>query len=78
MDVIEDANVGGSSSSSSGRWSLVMNAKDLDARFVSWKGASVMARLEEGVASEQWIGRGEWLEGGERVFRERLAFSICL
>lgn len=61
-----------------GRWSLVMNVKDLDSRFVSWKGASVMARLDEGVANEQWIGRGEWLEGGERMFRERLAFSIYL
>ena len=70
--VIDDTNA------SSGRWSQVMNVKDLDSRFVSWKGASVMARLEEGVASEQWIGRGEWLEGGERMFRERLAFSICL
>ena len=54
----------------------VLTTKDLDGRFVSWKGASFLARLDASITGEQWVGRGEWREMGERVFKERLSFPL--
>lgn len=57
-------------------YTFVMNTKDLDARFVGWKGGSVAARLDEANSGEQWIARTEWEDAGERIFKERLSFPI--
>jgi actin-related protein 8 len=48
------------------------NARDLDARFLAWKGGAVFCRLES--TSEAWITCGEWDLFGVRSIKEKVSF----
>ncbi|WVR05120.1 hypothetical protein IAU60_002132 [Kwoniella sp. DSM 27419] len=52
--------------------SIVPPPRNLNPRFVSWKGASVMCNLES--LSDMWIGRDEWDALGVRALRDRYLF----
>ncbi len=52
---------------------LYTHIQDMDSRFLSWKGGSVMSQLD--AVQECYIERDEWYEMGPRLCRERLPFS---
>ncbi|KAK8869874.1 hypothetical protein IAR55_000442 [Kwoniella newhampshirensis] len=52
--------------------SIVPPPRNLNPRFVSWKGASVMCHLES--LSDMWIGRDEWEAVGQRALKDRYLF----
>lgn len=52
---------------------FVPNTRDLDPRFVAWKGGAVASKLEG--CQETWIFSSEWLDWGPKIFRERLPFT---
>eukprot|EP01135_Chromosphaera_perkinsii_P005043 Nk52_evm20s311 gene=Nk52_evmTU20s311 len=52
---------------------VLANPKGMDPLVLSWKGGSVISRLE--VTKEQWIKQGEWLKKGVRNFREKCSFT---
>jgi len=47
--------------------------RDIDPRFVSWKGGAILSFLE-GV-EELWITRKEWERGGIRTLKEKISFA---
>ncbi len=51
---------------------LFPNMRDLDARFVAWKGGAVYAKLES--TAENWISSEEWLSFGMRAVKEKIPF----
>lgn len=54
---------------------LVPNQRDLDPRFVAWKGGAVAARLE--CQAECWVGLEEWLSyGHDFIIQDRFAINI--
>ena len=48
------------------------NARDLDARFLAWKGGAVFCKLES--TSEAWITIEEWRNFGMRSVKEKISF----
>ncbi|KAJ1975657.1 actin-like protein arp8 [Dimargaris verticillata] len=46
--------------------------RNMDPRVLSWKGGSVLCKLD--IANELWITPGEWRELGTKCFRDRLLF----
>lgn len=48
------------------------NMRDLDARFVAWKGGAVYCKLES--TAETWITSEEWINFGMRSVKEKIAF----
>ena len=48
------------------------NARDLDARFLAWKGGAVFSKLESTV--EAWITKEEWENFGMRSIKEKISF----
>ena len=48
------------------------NSRDLDARFLAWKGGSVFSKLES--TSEAWISCAEWQNFGARSIKEKISF----
>ncbi|WVW83184.1 hypothetical protein I302_105202 [Kwoniella bestiolae CBS 10118] len=52
--------------------SIVPPPRNLNPRYVSWKGASVMCNLES--LSDMWIRRDEWEAVGTRALRDRYLF----
>ena len=51
---------------------LFPNMRDLDARFVAWKGGAVHAKLESTI--DAWISREDWSSFGMRAVKEKIAF----
>lgn len=51
---------------------IVPPPRNLNPRFVSWKGASVMCNLE--TLSDMWIRRDEWDAVGPRALKDRYTF----
>ena len=51
---------------------LFPNMRDLDARFVAWKGGAVYAKLES--TSEAWISVDDWMGFGVRALKEKIPF----
>ncbi|RWS22642.1 actin-related protein 8-like protein [Leptotrombidium deliense] len=51
---------------------IVTNPKDIDPRFVVWKGAAVMSLLD--TSQELWITKREWNRTGIRILREKAPF----
>jgi actin-related protein 8 len=51
---------------------LFPNMRDLDARFVAWKGGAVYAKLESTV--ESWISVEDWMSFGARAIKEKIPF----
>ena len=52
--------------------SLLPPPRNVNPRFVSWKGASVMCNIEG--LQDMWIGRDEWEALGERTLQNRCPF----
>lgn len=48
------------------------NMRDLDARYVAWKGGAVYCKLES--TAETWISSDEWTNFGMRSVKEKIAF----
>jgi len=48
---------------------ITFGIKEMDPKFLSWKGGSVLCKLES--AQELWISREEWHAIGVRAIRER-------
>lgn len=48
------------------------NARDLDARFLAWKGGAVFSKLES--TMEAWITKEEWENFGMRSIKEKISF----
>lgn len=48
------------------------NARDLDARFLAWKGGAVFSKLES--TAEAWITKEEWENFGIRSIKEKISF----
>lgn len=48
------------------------NARDLDARFLAWKGGAVFCKLES--TAEAWITKEDWDNFGIRSIREKSSF----
>ena len=48
------------------------NARDLDARFLAWKGGAVFSKLES--TTEAWITKEEWENFGMRSIKEKISF----
>lgn len=48
------------------------NARDLDARFLAWKGGAVFGKLES--TAEAWITKEEWEKFGMRSIKEKISF----
>lgn len=48
------------------------NARDLDARFLAWKGGAVFSKLESTI--EAWITEEEWQNFGMRSIKEKISF----
>ena len=53
---------------------VFVNRRDIDARFLTWKGGAILANLES--TEELWIKRTEWQIGGFKVLREKAPFSV--
>ena len=51
---------------------IVLPPRNLNPRFVCWKGASVMCNLDS--LSDMWIRRDEWEAMGARALKERCLF----
>lgn len=51
---------------------VLSHPKDVDARLVAWKAATVLCCLDS--AQELWISRSEWQDLGSRIIRERVPF----
>jgi actin-related protein 8 len=52
--------------------SIVPPPRNLNPRFVSWKGASVICNMES--LGDMWIRRDEWEAVGARALKERCLF----
>lgn len=52
---------------------FIISTKDLDSKFVSWKGGAVASRLE--TVQECWITKEEYLAFSFGVFKNRLLFN---
>ncbi|CAD5115283.1 DgyrCDS4276 [Dimorphilus gyrociliatus] len=55
---------------------VLSHPKDVDARLVAWKAATVLCCLDS--AQELWISRTEWQDFGTRIIRERVPFVWSL
>jgi len=51
---------------------VIIKAKDMDPKLVTWKGAAVMSLLD--TANELWFDLNDWNRLGVRVLRERAPF----
>ncbi|XP_055024327.2 actin-related protein 8 [Misgurnus anguillicaudatus] len=51
---------------------VITRPKDMDPRFIAWKGGAVLACLD--TTQELWIHQREWQRFGVRMLRERAAF----
>ena len=51
---------------------VLANPKGVDPLVLSWKGGSVISRLD--ITKEQWIRQGEWQKKSVRVLREKCSF----
>ena len=49
------------------------NSRDLDARFLAWKGGCVFSKLES-TASDAWITREDWNNFGTRSIKDKISF----
>lgn len=49
------------------------NTRDLDARFLAWKGGAVFSKLES-TATESWISCEDWHMFGMKILKEKVAF----
>jgi len=52
---------------------ITFSIKDLDPRFLSWKGGTILCKLES--AQEAWVSKEEWIAIGVRALRERALFE---
>jgi actin-related protein len=52
---------------------VFVNRRDIDARFLSWKGGATLATFE--TAEELWIKDSEWQLGGFKTLREKAPFG---
>lgn len=51
---------------------VLTNIKDMDPRILTWKGASILARLDQ--ADEYWVEHDEWRDRGVALLRDVLPF----
>jgi actin-related protein len=51
---------------------VLTNIKDMDPRMLAWKGASILARLDQ--ADDYWVEGDEWRERGVALLRDVLPF----
>lgn len=51
---------------------LFPNVRDLDARFLAWKGGAVHAKLES--TGETWVSTEDWASFGMRAVKEKIPF----
>eukprot|EP00123_Amoebidium_parasiticum_P009833 comp19737_c0_seq1/m.23536 comp19737_c0_seq1/g.23536 ORF comp19737_c0_seq1/g.23536 comp19737_c0_seq1/m.23536 type:complete len:680 (-) comp19737_c0_seq1:81-2120(-) len=51
---------------------ILENPRDMDPRILSWKGASILARLD--YADDYWITAEEWRDQGVNILRDCLPF----
>ena len=52
---------------------VLANTRDIDPRLCSWKGGSVLGRIEGN--RDTWITGGEWRVFGVRMLREKSYFE---
>jgi len=51
---------------------IIIKPKEIDAKFVVWRGGAVMSLLD--TASDFWVSKLEWIKFGIRIVREKSAF----
>lgn len=49
------------------------NARDLDARFLAWKGGAVFSKLES-TSTDSWITRDDWNNFNSRSIKDKISF----
>jgi len=56
------------------RVEVLVNRKDTDPRFLSWKGGAILTSLE--VTKELWIKATDWSIGGMRCLKDKALFEF--
>jgi actin-related protein len=53
---------------------VLTNRKEIDSRFLSWKGGSILSALE--IMKDLWIKSSEWKLNGIRSIKEKALFEF--